>query len=116
MERCLQEHAKKSRTNVRRSSADYASHHTNEHQQNNMYSAIVCLSRCPCHKKGHQEGSDPDRCSYQQRLDISIAECLDNGREEVLEVLREERRMLEKNEEVDPLIRKHEIKCFFDVG
>ena len=94
----LQKHAKESCSNIGGRSADHTSYDTNQHQADNMQPSIVRFAGGPCHKERYQEGSNPDGRGDKEGLDSPITQSLDNSREEVLEVLGEERCMLDQDE------------------
>lgn len=52
-----------------------------------MQTAIICPARRPCNQKRNHKCGNPNRRGDQQGLDIPISERLDDGREEILEVL-----------------------------
>lgn len=81
-----------------------------------MDAAIVRLARRPGDQQGNQESSDPHRRSDKKGFDISIIERLDDCREEVLEVLRKERGVLQENEQIDAFISKYQRQGFFDTA
>lgn len=60
------------------------------------------------HHKGDQEGQDPDGHGQQQGLDVAVAERLQDGREEVLEGLGEQRAVLQQREQVQPRVPQRE--------
>jgi hypothetical protein len=78
--------------------------------------AIVRLPRGPRNNQGNEERRDPDGRRDKQCLDVAVFEGTNDGGEEVLKCLREEREMLEEDEEVDSLVGEDEVERLFDRG
>lgn len=87
-----------------------------------MDAAVSGLARGPRHNEADDEGGDPDGRGDEKRLDLAVAEGLDDGGEEVLEGLGEEGCVLQQSEDVEARIAHrqldtlHDGRCFSVVG
>jgi hypothetical protein len=89
--------------------------HTTHHQQtNDVDASIPSLATRIRDTQTNQESQEPHRSSEQQRGDLGVAESFDDGREEVLEGLSEERDVLEEDEDVQAVVFESEHETVFD--
>ena len=83
-----QEHCKEARSGFRRASGDGIANCRHDHQADDMNTAISATARSICDNERNEECCEPDRDGEEKCFDVSVAECIDDRREEVLERLR----------------------------
>lgn len=89
-----QKHRKKPRPSVQRADNNDIPYATDHQQTNDMYTSIPGLATRVCNSQAHKKSQEPHRSCKQEGCDFRVPESLDDGGEEVLEGLREERDVL----------------------
>jgi len=109
-----EEHGEEARGRVRRRRGDDVADRRDQHQGDDVDGPVAGPSGRVRDQERHEERREPHGHGQQEGLDVPVAQGVDDRREEVLERLRQERRVLEQDEQVHAVVLEGQLQPFHD--